>query len=487
VIGLAFRSYRLGFQSLWLDEVLTVKTASLPLSRIVFDPMVDRNFPPLYASLVHVFTGVLGNSESAVRLPSVLAGAISIPLLFAVTRFWLGAAAGLVAAGLLALSPLHIWYSQEARPYALFIALALVSVWFAQRLVRRPELFTQIGFVLSASATLYCHVLALPFLLFLALYTLLCARPGARPHVLLLLGAIGVLTAPQLYQIWSTPPPVSANSSYRFDPIHLGYTLWTFGTGYSFGPSVLELRGGMAALGRHLPLMVPLLGILAMIFVFGARDLWGSDRPVFWSIAAWLTFPVGFAVLGATVTAHPYNVRYVLLSLPAFLIVLATGVLGRSRLEVRLAGMSFLAILSLAALVNYYVQPRYHRDDNRGATAFLNANAERGALVIASAPYTVLALRHYGLRPDLDLQPYPRARGLNPAEMTAGLQRLTEDQDRIWLFLSRTFHSDPESRIERFFEKGFTRELEHAGAGVRVLVYRRQRFTETSRPSSMDR
>jgi mannosyltransferase len=489
-VGLAVRLFRLDFQSLWLDEVLTVQNSSLPLSRIAFDPEVDRNFPPLHSMLVHVFMGLLGRSEIALRLPSVLAGTISIPLIFGVARFWLGPAVGLLSAGLLAISPLHVWYSQEARPYALFIALALASVWFAQRLLRRPADFaSQIGFVLSASATLYCHLLAIPFLLFLVLYLLLSSQPSDRRRALLLFGAIGALTAPQLYQFWSSPPPVSANSGYRFNPVHLGYTVWTFGSGYSLGPSLLELRGGMAALGRHLPILAPLLSVLAALFVLGARDLWRSDRRVFWSIAGWLTLPVGFAVLGAVVSTHPYNVRYVLLSLPPFLLVLATGVQARSRHVARLAGMSFLVVVSLAALRNYYVRPEYQREDNRGATAFLNANARRGELVIASAPYTVVALRHYGLRADLNLRPYPGASGLGkPAEMTADLQRLSEGHDRVWVFLSRTFHSDPEGKIEHFFERNFTRELEHVGAGVRVLVYRhREHFAGHPRPPAVAR
>ena len=473
-VGLAIRLFRLDFQSLWLDEVLTVQNSAFPLSRIIFDPEVDRNFPPLHTVLVHLSMGLLGKSETALRLPSVLAGVISIPLIFGVARFWLGPAVGLLTAWLLALSPLHVWYSQEARPYALFIALALASVWFAQRLVSRPGDFVlQVGFVLSAVATFYCHLLALPFLLFLALYVLLSVEPAGRLRSLLLLAAIGALIAPQLYQFWGSPPPVSANSSYHFNPVHLGYTIWTFGTGYSLGPSLLELRHGMAGLGSHLPILIPVLSIVAGLFFLGARDLWRSDRRVFWWIAAWLTLPVGFAVLGAVVSTHPYNVRYVLLSLPAFLLVLATAIRSRGWPVARLAGISFLLVVSLAALRNYFVRPEYQREDNRGAVAFLNANAGRGELVIASAPYTVAALRHYGLRPDLNLRPYPSAEGFEqPAQVAADLARLSGGRDRVWVFLSRTFHSDPEGRIEQFFESNFTRELEHVGAGIRVLAYR---------------
>jgi hypothetical protein len=480
-VGLGLRLFRLDFQSLWLDEVLTVQTSALSIGRIVFDPDVDRNFPPLHALLVHAFLSLLGKSETAVRLPSVIAGTMSIPLLFAVARHWLGPAVGLLSAGLLAVSPLHVWYSQEARPYALFIALALASVWFAQSFLRRPtDLWLQTGLVLSASATLYCHLLALPFLLFLALYVLASVGTAGRRSALRLFVAVGLLTAPQLYQFWDTPPPVSANEGYRFQPGHLGYTLWAFGTGYSLGPSLLELRAGMTALRPHLWIVVPVLCILAALFLLGARELWRGHRPVFWSLAGWLVLPVGFAVFGALVSSHPYNVRYVLLSLPPFLLVVASAS-GRNGKVTRWAGMPAVLLVSLAALSNYYVRPKYQREDNRGATAFLNANAREGELVIASAPYTVVALRHYGLRRDLNLRPYPDRRG--PGEsggMTAGLRRLSRDQGRLWVFLSRTFHSDPRGEIERYFESNFTREREHVGPGVRVLLYSRKSSPSTA-------
>jgi hypothetical protein len=396
--------------------------------------------------------------------------------MFSIARFWMNPAVGLLAAGLLAMSPLHVWYSQEARPYALFIAVALASVWFAQCFLRRPTAFSpQLGLVLSASATLYCHLLALPFLLYLALYLLGSARADARRRVLVLLAAIGLLIAPQLAQFWGGPPSVSANSSYRFHPAHLGYTLWAFGTGYSLGPTLLELRQGMSGLARHLPVVVPLLAVLASLLLLGTRDLWRTDRRLFWSILGWLVLPVGFAVLATLVSAHPYNVRYALLSLPPFLLLLAVAVYRRRHRVVRSAGVVFLAALSLSALVNYYVQPEYQREDNRGATAFLNARAGPGELVIASAPYTTVALRHYGLRPDLELRPYPGTNVSSRAEtFAADLERLSENRERVWLFLSRTFHGDPEGRIERFFERRFTRELEHRGPGIRVLAYRRR-------------
>jgi hypothetical protein len=71
--------------------------------------------------------------------------------------------------------------------------------------------------------------------------------------------------------------------------------------------------------------------------------------------------------------------------------------------------------------------------------------------------------------------------------MAADLQRLSQGHDRVWVFLSRTFHSDPEGRIERFFESNFTREVEHIGAGVRVLAYRHRKHFAGPSPPGVER
>ncbi len=485
-LGLALRLFRLGHQSLWLDEVLSVQSASLPVFQILFDPAVDRNFPPLHNLLVHPMIRAFGASEAAVRLPSVLAGVAGIPLAYGVARCWLGTGAGLMSALLLALSPLHVWYSQEARPYALFVALGLASLRFAQQVRARPAaLGTQAGLVLCATALLYTHVLALPFLAFLALYGL--AGPGwpERGRWVLLIGLVALLGGPQLYEFFQTPPTVSGNPDYRFNPVHLGYTFWAFAAGFSIGPSLLELRRGMPAVLEHLPLMVPALGLLAGLSTLGVWELWRRHRATLGWIAGWVAFPMAFAVLGAVLSDHPYNVRYVLLALPAFLMVLAAAVTGRAPVSLRLVGAGLLAGLFAASLAGHYADPRYQREDNRGAAAYLNANVAPEDLVLVSAPYTLLALEHYGLRPELVVRTYPPGGHLvDASRVDRDLRRLCRTGDRIWLSLSRTFHSDPDGSIRRFFDRRLEPIGEYRGAGVLVLGYRSPPGGECGSPAN---
>jgi Dolichyl-phosphate-mannose-protein mannosyltransferase len=83
--------------------------------------------PPLY--FVSAWASLeLGGDPEMIRLPSLLAGTATIPLIYLVGRRAAGAGAGLVAAAVMALSPFMIHYSAEGRSYALMILLLTGSV-----------------------------------------------------------------------------------------------------------------------------------------------------------------------------------------------------------------------------------------------------------------------------------------------------------------------------------------------------------------------
>ncbi len=145
--ALALRLLALGSKSLLTDEGSSYYFSQLPVATILWG-LCDPHPPGYYLLLRAV--AVLGASEWWLRLPSALAGALAVPLTWLVARqairpvaspnaAWADRAA-LLAAGLVAFAPLHIWYSQEARPYALLSALALLMVWVGLRWWLRPSL-----------------------------------------------------------------------------------------------------------------------------------------------------------------------------------------------------------------------------------------------------------------------------------------------------------------------------------------------------------
>jgi mannosyltransferase len=128
-VGVLLRLYRLGIEPLWLDEAASLTLARLPLSMIwSWAPTVDPANPPLYYALLHLWLRV-GDTETVLRLLSVMLGAMTIPVVYLLGRCLAGRAAGLLAALLFATSPLHVWYAQDARPYTLLTLGAVLAMF----------------------------------------------------------------------------------------------------------------------------------------------------------------------------------------------------------------------------------------------------------------------------------------------------------------------------------------------------------------------
>src|SRR6478735_5350179 len=130
VVAAALRFATLGVQSYHHDEIVT---ASRILRGGFWHAMDAVGFsesaPPLYYALAWLWTQVAGTGEWGLRSLSAVAGVATIPVAFLVGRELRGQRVGLLAAALVAVNPMLLWYSQEARAYSLlglFCALSLL-------------------------------------------------------------------------------------------------------------------------------------------------------------------------------------------------------------------------------------------------------------------------------------------------------------------------------------------------------------------------
>ena len=326
LLGAALRIYRFDFQSLWHDEILTFFTANAPIGRLLTNPY-DVNIPPLYYLIVKSVIA-LGGTDGLLRLPSVLFGSLTILIFYLVVRNCLGERVGLTGAFLLAISPFHIWYSQEARPYVLLILLSLVSLWILQLLLRNPRnTFLRGAFVLTTAATFYCQTLAIAFIGFLALYIFLLRRELDFKYWLVTFVGIGLVIAPAVLRLVSLHPMDAAHSSQAFNPLSIVFALWAFLTGYSIGPALgeLHLPNRTSIIISYLPVIIPLMTFVGAMFLLGTVNLKKKDRNLFYFFVFWVMFPLAFSVLGAIFTVHPFQVRYTILCLPPLLVFLSMG------------------------------------------------------------------------------------------------------------------------------------------------------------------
>ena len=116
LLGGALRLYHFAKLSLWFDEGGSIFLARLPWHMILFD--IDRydTHPPLYPLLLKALRPFIPEIYDG-RLLSVVTGTLTIFVLYALFKRLAGPKVGLLAAALLAVAPLHIWYSQEGRTY----------------------------------------------------------------------------------------------------------------------------------------------------------------------------------------------------------------------------------------------------------------------------------------------------------------------------------------------------------------------------------
>src|SRR6266540_612565 len=186
VIGLVPRLYRLGAQSLWLDEggtwsEVTGRTGKgwLALLGELFSK--DAAYP-LYHILLKVWLILAGDSEWALRFPSALAGAATVAVLYfaalelrrrttddgrqIVDGRWsvVGGRWSVVSLGaalLFALSPFALWYAQDAKVYSLLMLAVALEIWALLRALDRPGPRSWLALAGVSLASLFVHRLAL--------------------------------------------------------------------------------------------------------------------------------------------------------------------------------------------------------------------------------------------------------------------------------------------------------------------------------------
>jgi len=187
LLALALQLYGLESKSLWHDELGTLTNSSPNGSwlDVVRNPLTIPTLPkpPLYFAVIHLFLA-MDSSVFAARLPSLVFALLTIPTLYVVGKSIFDRQVGLLAAFLLAISPLQIRYAQEARMYSMLAFFSLLGLYLFWRAIRTRDIRWWIGFSLATTLNLYTHqcaLLSLGVIILFALWLLL--RTRSRPDL----------------------------------------------------------------------------------------------------------------------------------------------------------------------------------------------------------------------------------------------------------------------------------------------------------------
>jgi mannosyltransferase len=151
----------LGTQSYWYDEAVTVQLVRRSLSGMLSAIPGSESTPPLYYVLAWGWSRLFGTGDVGLRSLSAVFGTATVPAAYAAARVFVSRRTSLVAAALLAVSPFLVWYSQEARAYAVFVFFGTLSLALVGRAADPSASRSLAWWALSAALALATHYFAL--------------------------------------------------------------------------------------------------------------------------------------------------------------------------------------------------------------------------------------------------------------------------------------------------------------------------------------
>jgi hypothetical protein len=361
--------------SLWLDEFHTLYHAAQPDLGALFSGLRADNHPPLSFLLVRVSRALCGESEFALRLPSVLAGAAGVLVAARITRRLSGARVLWAGPLLAAASALHVAASAEARMYAL---LALCVLWWVERGLSLADGGRgAAGLAVATFAGLHTHYHFLHALCVL-LPVLLALSPRPARTRILLAGAAAALASAPWYaygftvQLTHDLPPGGSGASVR--RLLEGFVHLLFHGASSAG----SLKPVLAAAG-----LAATLGAAAATSRFLRHHDARVRRAGALLAAAAIALPAWSALAAALLPRAGFNWMYLAASSIPFALLVATEMdapLPLARTRAAAAGGVLIAALSLGAVQ----AAGKARDDYRGASEYVLSEARKGDVVLAA-------------------------------------------------------------------------------------------------------
>ena len=400
-VAAVLRFPTLGGQSLWYDETVTASLVRLPFGELLRALPDSETAPPLYYVLAWIWTHVFGSSDVALRSFSALIGILVVPAAYLAARALVSRRAGILVALFATVSPLLVWYSQEARAYSLLLLLSTLSLYGFARVWEAPSRRR----VLFWGAVSCLAVVTYYFAIFLVVAeaVALLVRHRFMRSIVLASGAVVVL--------------IAALAPLAFAQGRTGNAAWIDGIPMATraeeairqlvtaAPAPAWAGAGGAESRTHdlwiLAAVVVILAVAAVLRYVHGRERVGALLALGLG-AAVIVVPLVLSLASGLVSDTRGDVFLYRALLPAWTplaIVVAAGFGARRAGKLGLAAVGALVAASLAVTIAISLDRGLQRDDWQAIAA---ATAGEGVVVVTPS-YQHHALLHY--RDDLELRP----------------------------------------------------------------------------------
>jgi mannosyltransferase len=461
LLALAVRLYNLSYHSLWFDEAMSVHWARSDISRIVEVSMnlVEDRLPPLYYLLLHYWRLLVGDGELAVRFPSVLLGTLLVPIVYRLgLDLFRSRRVAVLAAAMAAFNPFLVWYSQEARMYALAVALSALGTWFFLRGVTRRAPAYWVAYGLCALAGLYTHLYTGFLLPAYALYLLLTYRQSRRawlPFALTMLVVAGLFTPLALATLRASaeagPGNPLADWGTRAWWLLSAFTVWKAPLSPALGIAIPAILAALAVIGLLGP-QRPTVG--------GRRSAFGPQHPEL-LLALLLLTPIAIATLLLFRSRVAFfGERYFIVVVPWLLLAVAVGAdklsavsgqLSAIRRRRSAAGYLLPAVCYLLPLTFAFLplpgqwSPAARKEAWRETVGYLASAARPEDAILIHPDWTRYPLQYYFRGPG---QTYAVFSSVDErTDLDGPLTVISSAHPVVWLVESHTELADPDHRV----------------------------------------
>lgn len=479
-LALFLRLVELGHQSLWYDEDLTLKVSQTSGKELLNALEAEEsNKPPLYFLFMHYWLP-WGTTEFWIRLPSAIFGALSCVMALILGREVLGRSYGWILGLVLAVLPFHVYYSQEARMYALLVLVGACAMLFSCLFCRTQQLRYALFYLICATLACYTFTYGIFIMPFSCLLSL-AFRPRLPRKTLLTLWTTNFLVA-LLFSPWVPRLFISIHTGSGLQLVVRAsamqtspYAFFALGLGTTFGPSTEQLR----IWGRHIFAEQPGTGglfiagflIEVAVVVIGLRKLWQGNRNGFFFAVIGLGIFLGIpAAINLLKPEIPNNSRYTILAVIPFAVIIASFVLwtlepGKGR---KILAAVFAAFVGIS-LANNFFNPKYAREDFRSAASFLKSLQPPPDNLIVCASFMKVPLQHYY---DGSAQILPLSiQRLPVEEVLKPFAPALNGQSPFCLVYARPDYGDPHGVLPAWLKQHYHLELEKKWSGVTVYLF----------------